>query len=156
MHITLTETSRITGWKTLRFTGAILIILSIITPCMAENTGKNQPEGRQSVEGKNIFRITSYCECHACTGKYPTDPSYGIMADGRVVHPGAIASGWLPFGTMVQIGNEVFTVEDRGAKSIFGSKDNHIKALDIYMPTHEQAKQYGVQYREVKILLFTP
>jgi 3D (Asp-Asp-Asp) domain-containing protein len=46
----------------------------------------------------------------------------------------------------------VFTVMDRGAKSLFGSKANHIKHLDIWLPSHRQALNWGKRYIEVKIL----
>ena len=37
-------------------------------------------------------------------------------------------------------------------KSLFGSKTNHIKHLDVYLPTHKQALNFGVQYRNVEVL----
>jgi len=40
---------------------------------------------------------------------------------------------------------------DRGAKSLFGDKTHHIKHLDIYLPTHKQAKAFGVKYLEVEV-----
>jgi 3D (Asp-Asp-Asp) domain-containing protein len=94
------------------------------------------------------WKVTSYCACQKCCGK--TD---AITASGKKAQYGMVACNWLPFGTKVKIeGLGVFTVQDRGAKSLFGSKTNPIKHLDIYIPTHQQARQFGVQFREVIIL----
>jgi 3D (Asp-Asp-Asp) domain-containing protein len=94
------------------------------------------------------WKITSYCACISCCGK--TD---GITASGKKAEYGMVACNWIRFNCRIKIeGLGVFTVQDRGAKSLFGSKTNHIKHIDIYMPTHEQAKQFGVQYRDVTIL----
>ena len=83
-----------------------------------------------------------------CCGK--TD---AITASGKKAQYGMVACNWLPFGTRVKIkGLGVFTVADRGAKSLFGSKNNHIKHLDVYMPTHSQALKFGVRYAAVEVI----
>jgi len=93
-----------------------------------------------------IWKITAYCSCTKCCGK-----SDGITASGKKAKYGYVACNWLPFGKVVAIkGLGEFVVMDRGAKSQFGSPANHIKHLDIWFPTHKQAKQFGVQYREVE------
>ena len=64
-----------------------------------------------------------------------------------------VACNWLPFGTKVYIKDlGYFTVQDRGARSLFGSKSNHIKHLDVYLPTHHSALHFGVKYLEVTVL----
>jgi peptidoglycan DL-endopeptidase CwlO len=94
------------------------------------------------------WRITAYDACVACCGK-----SDGITASGKKAIYGYVACNWLKFGTKVSIeGLGIFTVQDRGAKSLFGSKKNHIKHLDVYMDTHREALKFGNQYREVVIL----
>ncbi len=96
----------------------------------------------------DTFKITAYCSCFRCCGK-----SDGITASGKPAQYGYIALNWLPFGTKVSIeGMGVFKVQDRGARSLFGSKKNHIKHLDVWFPTHAQAKRFGVQFREVEVL----
>ena len=94
------------------------------------------------------WKITNYCACSRCCGKYAD----GHFASGKKVYEGGVACNWLKFGTKVKIGDKVYTVEDRGAKSIFGTKDNHIKALDIYCASHKEALKKGVYYAEVEIL----
>ena len=101
----------------------------------------------QVVAGE-VFKITAYCSCVKCCGK-----SDGITASGHKVKYGYVACNWLPFHTKIHIkGLGTFIVMDRGAKSLFGSKTNHIKHLDVYLPTHQEARNFGVKYLEVEVL----
>lgn len=100
------------------------------------------------VKAEELWKITAYCSCVKCCGK-----SDGITASGKPVKYGYIALNWLPFGTEVNIeGLGVFKVQDRGAKSLFGSKTNHIKHIDVYLPTHKEALKFGVKYLKVEVL----
>ncbi len=98
---------------------------------------------------KDLWRITAYCGCEKCCGKYAD----GITASGKKVKVGFVANNWLPFGTKVKIeGLGIYIVEDRGSKKYFGTKEEKRKALDIYFEEHEEAKRFGVKYLRVKIL----
>lgn len=99
-------------------------------------------------ESQARWKITHYCSCEKCCGKWAD----GHFASGKKVYDGGVACNWLPFGTKVQIGNRIYTVEDRGAKSLFGDKDNHIKHIDIWMADHNAARKAGVKWMRVKIL----
>jgi len=95
-----------------------------------------------------VWKITSYCDCKSCCGP----GAKGITASGKKVSYGMVACNWLPFGTKLHIANlGDFVVQDRGAKSLFGSKKNHIRHLDVFLPNHKQALQFGVKYLDVKI-----
>ena len=101
----------------------------------------------QPAMASEVYKITAYCSCSKCCGK-----SDGITASGYKVKYGYCAINWLPFGTKLRIkGLGDFIVKDRGAKSLFGSKNNHIKHIDIYMPTHREALNFGVKYCEVEV-----
>jgi len=120
----------------MRLTILVLIFLAL----MSNHTNA-------AVNSTNEWKITAYCSCVKCCGK-----SDGITASGKKVKYGYIACNWLPFGTIVEIkGMGKFKVMDRGAKSLFGSKSNHIKHLDVWFPSHSQAKQFGVKWKEVSI-----
>lgn len=95
----------------------------------------------------DMFKITAYCSCEKCCGK-----SDGITASGKPAKEGYVACNWLPFGTKLLIDSKVYVVMDRGAKSQFGDKKNHIKHIDIWMMSHKEALKHGVKYKEVKIL----
>ena len=113
----------------------ILILISLISQDL-----KAQEE---------LWLVTAYCPCKICCGK--TD---GITASGRKAQEGrTCALNWLSFGTRVEIeGLGERIVEDRGAKSLFGSKKNQIKHLDIFFSSHQDAKNFGRKHLKVKIL----
>lgn len=94
----------------------------------------------------DTWKITAYCPCKKCCGPQ----AKGITASGKKAQIGMIALNWLPFGTRAKIKGKVYVVEDRGAKSLFGTKKNHIKHIDIFMNTHQEARNFGVQYLDVE------
>ena len=94
------------------------------------------------------WKITAYDACVKCCGK--TD---GITASGKIASAHrTVACNWLPFGTRVKIDGKTYVVEDRGAKSLFGSKKNPIKHIDIFMRSHREAQLFGVKYLNVEVL----
>ena len=94
------------------------------------------------------WKITAYCACKKCCGPL----AKGITASQKKVKSGMVACNWLKFGTRVNIiGLGIFTVEDRGAKSLFGDKNNHIKHIDVYLPDHSAAVNFGIKWKEVQI-----
>jgi len=101
----------------------------------------------------DIFVATAYCPCHICTNKYTTDPYYGITASGTKAKQGrTVAINWLPFGTRVLIDGFLYVVEDRGAKSEFGTRNNPKKRVDIFCYSHESARYLGRRTVNVKVL----
>ena len=116
-------------------------IMCIIALCLSFLFG-------QEVTGKELWKITAYCSCKLCCNK-----SDGITASGYKARYGYCAVNWLPFGTKIKIvGLGEFIVMDRGSKSQFGSKENKVRHIDIWIPTHKQAKEFGVKWKEVMIL----
>lgn len=100
------------------------------------------------VGAAEVWRVTAYDACKKCCGK--TD---GITASGRKAVVGrTVACNWLPFGTRLRIDGRIFIVEDRGAKSLFGSKTNNIRHVDVFMDSHKLALAFGSQYLTVEIL----
>ena len=71
-----------------------------------------------------------------------------ITANGKHVYDGLVAANFLRFGTKVKFpdyfGNKIFTVDDRMNKKYY-------YRIDIWMPTREQAKAFGVKYLKVEI-----
>ena len=90
-----------------------------------------------------IFKITAYCSCSKCCGKYASGyTSSGTKATaGRTV----AASSQFAFGTKLIINGKEYTVEDRGG-AITGNK------IDIYMNTHTEALAWGVKYLPVQVV----
>ena len=103
---------------------------------------------RNDLTSRNNKRIrmivTAYCGCEKCCGQYAD----GITASGAPARFGVVAAPeWLPFGTKLKIEgfDTVFTVEDRGG-AIKGNR------LDIWFPSHEEAKKFGRQGLFVEII----
>ena len=89
------------------------------------------------------FVLTAYDACILCCGK--TD---GITATNTKCFPGrtiAVDPDVIPYGSKVLIGGYVFVAEDCGGKV----KGNHI---DLYMETHEIAKQFGQRHGNVMLI----
>lgn len=77
-----------------------------------------------------------------------TDDTPDITAAGTKTRKGVAAANFVPFGSKVKIpdlfGNNIFTVEDRMA-SRFSDR------LDIWFPSKEEAKRFGLRVAEVEI-----
>ena len=88
-----------------------------------------------------IFKVTAYCPCAICCGKTTGRTASGTKATaGRTV----AASSKFAFGTKLNIGGHIYTVEDRGG-AINGNR------IDIYVNSHSQALQWGVKYLPVSV-----
>ena len=93
----------------------------------------------ESASGKYLgnFKLTAYCNCAVCCGRWAGGPT----ASGKMPVQGrTIATGVLPFGTKLNIGGKIYTVEDRGTP--YGH-------IDIYMERHADAEEFGVRYANV-------
>lgn len=89
------------------------------------------------------FKVTAYS-----SSPDETDDTPDITALGTKTRKGVIASNFLPFGTKIKMpelfGDTVFTVEDRMNRRF---QDR----LDVWFPTKEEAKRFGLQFTEVEI-----
>lgn len=76
-----------------------------------------------------------------------TDGNPFITASGSHVHPGTIAANFLPFGSQVRIGNNLYTVEDR-----LNARYNGKYIVDVWFPSRGEALQFGVRVVEIEIV----
>ena len=92
---------------------------------------------------KNVW-VTAYTSDPDETSDHPL-----ITASGGMVSDGVVADNFLPFGTRIEIpalfGNKIFTVEDRTSAKFAGR-------VDIWMPTLNQAVDFGIQHAQIVIL----
>lgn len=87
------------------------------------------------------YKITAYCSCAKCCGKTTGRTASGTQATaGRTV----AAPAKFAFGTKLNIGGHIYTVEDRGG-AIQGNR------IDIYVSSHSEALQWGVKYLPVSV-----
>lgn len=92
------------------------------------------------VDGET-YKITAYCSCAKCCGKTTGRTASGTQATaGRTV----AAPAKFAFGTKLNIGGHIYTVEDRGG-AIQGNR------IDIYVSSHSAALQWGVKYLPVSM-----
>ena len=95
-----------------------------------------------STTGGTVYKITAYCPCSKCCGKSTGRTASGTKATaGRTV----AASSKFAFGTKLNIGGHVYTVEDRGG-AINGNK------IDIFVNSHAEALAWGVRYLNVSVV----
>ena len=100
------------------------------------------PRTTSSSTSGTVYKITAYCPCAKCCGKTNGRTASGTTATaGRTV----AASSKFAFGTKLNIGGHVYTVEDRGG-AINGNK------IDIFVNTHAEALQWGVRYLNVSVV----
>lgn len=100
------------------------------------------------------FRVTAYCACEICCGKWalnrPLDENGNPIVYGAANKPlttGLSCASPLPFGTEVDLdGYGTVVVEDRTAKWVVEKHGQNI--IDIYFDDHETARQFGLQYLE--------
>lgn len=109
-----------------------------------------------------MFRITRYCPCSQCCGKWaenrPLDPVTGepvvYGASGQVLnyYYSCAADTIIPYGTQFYIPElEVtVTVQDRAAK--FVEERYAGKFLDIYVPDHHSSLPASRDYMEVYLV----
>ena len=87
------------------------------------------------------WKLTFYCDCRTCSGKWGRRTSSGARCTEGVTAACAI----LPPGTVVKIdGYGERVIQDTGS----GVRGQH---LDIFMESHRQCLNHGVKYREVWI-----
>lgn len=89
------------------------------------------------------FKLTYYCPCRKCNGKWTGQPT----ASGAELEPGvtiAVDKKVIPLGTKVRIGEHEFIAQDTGS----GIKGHRI---DILLDDHEACRQAGVQKSEVYV-----
>ncbi len=94
-----------------------------------------------AVVNGETYKITAYCSCAKCCGKTTGRTASGTHATaGRTV----AAPAKFAFGTKLNIGGHIYTVEDRGG-AISGNR------IDIYVNSHSAALQWGVRYLPVSV-----
>ena len=112
-------------------------------PKKSKKSKKNHKKAKKTKKAFNLvgeFKITGYCGCASCCGK-----SNGITASGTHATAGrtiAADTSLFPFGTKLKIGENVYTVEDRGG-AIRGNR------IDVFFSSHSEALKWGVRYCKV-------
>ena len=115
----------------------------IVTVQKKTETSRSASKSRTSTTVINgeTYKVTAYCSCSKCCGKTTGRTASGTKATaGRT----AAAPAKFAFGTKLNIGGKIYTVEDRGG-AIKGNR------IDIYVNSHSAALQWGVKYLPVTV-----
>lgn len=118
----------------------------------SETQVETEPETAVEYISLGEYKLTAYCACEKCCGAWaknrPLDKDgnpiiyTASMAEAREGVTVAADTSVHPFGTVLLIGGNEYTVQDRGGKV----KGKHV---DIYFDSHEEARAFGLQYGEV-------
>ncbi|MFH0804687.1 MAG: 3D domain-containing protein [Patescibacteria group bacterium] len=107
---------------------------------LPELTNKPQPVAKRTIR----VTVTAYSSTVDQCGSTPF-----TTASGTTVRDGIIAANFLPIGTKVRFpqyfGSKVFVVEDR-------MSPRYWQRADIWMPTRQLAKEWGVRSVTMEIL----
>jgi 3D (Asp-Asp-Asp) domain-containing protein len=130
------------------------ITLETLGPETTESETTSEPIPEYIYTSLGEYRLTAYCACEKCCGYWATvrpkdedgnpivyTANQSIAKQGVTV---AADTSVLPFGTVLLIDGHEYIVQDRGGSI----KENRI---DIYFESHEEALQFGVQYKEIFI-----
>lgn len=100
---------------------------------------------QSSTGGKNLgqFRISAYCNCSKCCGKWAGGPTASGTTPkaGRTI---AVDPKVIPLGSKVIIDGHTYIAEDTGS-AIKGNK------IDMYFSSHSEAMAWGVKYKNVNL-----
>lgn len=113
------------------------------------------PEPESELIKLGEFKLTAYCSCSKCCGKWancrPVD-EYGneivLGASGEKLTAGyslAVDPKLIPYGTKLLINGQIYEAQDCGG----AIKD---KRIDVYFNNHSDAVEFGVQYADVYTL----
>ena len=116
-------------------------IVQVQKQVQATSRSADMPRTSTTVINGETYKITAYCSCSKCCGKSTGKTASGTQATaGRTV----AAPSKFAFGTKLNIGGHIYTVEDRGG-AITGNR------IDIYVNSHSAALQWGVKYLPVSV-----
>lgn len=99
---------------------------------------------RSSLPPGSVVRVLS--TAYSSTADQ-TDDSPFVTASGHRVGQGVMAANFLPFGTRVRIGQQIYTVRDR-----MNSRYDGKYIVDVWQPTRGAAVAWGARIVEMEIV----
>lgn len=120
---------------------AALAVILLVATAKGEVSSSPSYPVTQSPSHHGLWRVTAYCPCRVCCGPR----ACGVTASGRPAAGKLFAAPpEVPFGTRLYVpGYGWATCADRGG-AIQGRR------LDVLMPTHQAAKDWGVKWINLK------
>lgn len=90
------------------------------------------------------FKITAYCPCYECSCNFGRRCAKKNTY-ARSNHTIAVDPDIIDLGSKVKVGKKTYYAEDTGGK-VQGD------IIDIFFDTHEEVVDFGVKYKNVKVI----
>lgn len=144
---------------------ALCVLFFVVLPSCGKTASSAGKSRIRNAAGANTVKVTGYCNCGKCcgwerewiwfgtpvysSGRLKGKPkAVGRTSTGTWAKRGTIAADpkVFPMGTVLEVpGYGRGTVEDTGG----AIKGRHV---DLWFPSHSEAKKWGVRELEIKIL----
>jgi len=111
---------------------------------IANNEKVEISRGTRQYKSLGIFKISHYCPCVVCCGK--TDSITSSGTDATANRTIAVDTDIIPLGSTIVIQGKQYIAEDIGGGI-------NVKEIDIFVDSHQYAKELGIVYKEVFIKL---
>lgn len=111
------------------------------------NKSSGEEVSNPNYQSLGTFKLTAYCPCSSCCGKWANDASVKVGSIGVPLVQGtsiAVDPKVIPYRSSVYIDGHEYKAHDCGG-AIKGNR------IDVYFEDHSAALQFGVQYKEVFI-----
>ncbi len=133
----------------------LIIVFTIIIAFVGFGRLTKETEAREETQIKIRkaikMKVTAYCPCKKCCGKHADGKTstnrdayktFGVAADPAVI----------PYGTVLIIPGVGERVVDDTGGAMRQSTKKGIYHIDVRFHSHQEAKNFGVQWLKVKIL----
>ena len=116
-------------------TQLLVVITMLVVASGFIFTGSTSTEAKSNkVQYLGKYKLTAYCGCKKCSGKWGTRTASGKKAkQGRTI---AVDRRKIKLGTKVKIKGKTYVAEDVGG----GVKGKHI---DVFFSSHKQTMKFG-------------
>lgn len=122
----------------------LLIIFWLIVGTLIVNA-KSADESLKDPYGEFIrVKTTAYCPCAECCGRWADG---GTTASGRQAVEGLTVASNKYYGKGILLYDE-----ERNLIGIYECTDKGTDGIDIYMDSHQRAKEFGVHYYYIQLI----
>ena len=117
----------------------LIVITMLVVASGFIFTGSTSTEAKSNnVKYLGKYKLTAYCGCRKCSGKWGTRTASGKKAkQGRTI---AVDKKKIKLGSKIKINGKTYVAEDVGS----GAKGKHI---DVFFKSHKQTMRFGKKNR---------
>ena len=121
-----------------------VLIAAFIKSCVYATPVKAaSPEEMQNIYGDYIpIKATAYCSCQKCCGK-----DDGITASGRKAIEGLTVASNTYYGKGIYLYDE-----NMDLVGIYECMDKGTDGIDVYIDSHQRAREFGIRYYYIQVI----